>query len=544
MASHRFAASDSVGYPLPVYKTIFALLLLAAIQGDQTVFGRLGGEVDALVGAQATDVRIRIRAEVQLERDIGQPFGTVFEALDKDGSAVAGGYFSDAYSMFGQTTERNRLNCYVIDDRTAPCSESILRPFPDIPASRLIPLGGQLFAVPRMRLSPGVLELKGSGWQASQSALQLACEGFGGAQEVAGQVLMFCKQGVMYGKEIIFKPESGFEDKYFYYYADGVLIAFRYGDTDSGMRSLVRAFRWQPGQRSVSISDAFAAEELQIDYPLAFGTVCGRIVFALNTSPEVWALDGTFKRIFCGASGESWQAYCAMPFYDKLILGQYPSGSLFETDGTSVKPFRFPLPVLSDWPREAQCISVYRGELYAGLWPWGSVYRLRGSKWECVFRVIPQVPIRDEIAPYSTESERAGLVNNHWGQRVNSLVVHDNSLFASSMNKGGDPRGSAFVNSASAYGSVTRYTLPGSLGTTLRPGVTYEVEFSISKRFAILTVDGVVVDVCRGDFSAIAELKSIVWGSGIGGKFRGVIQKQQGWVTFGGGDPQPLPCKD
>lgn len=526
-----------------MFKLRCVLFLLAVTLVETNLMSCPCHAKDESVGCagEVKGLRVQIDAEVKLEEDIGQPFGSVFEAVDGNGRVIVGACLSDSYTMFGPAAERNRLHCFVIDNKSTPCAEVLPKPFPEIPASRLVVLAGRLFAVPRMRLSPQAVELEGAEWKVSSAAVELACENFGGAQEVDGQELLFSKQGVVYGDRVVFKPEKGFEAKYFYYYSEGVLIAFRYGDTDSGAKSLVRAYKWRPTQDAVVLEDAFASAELGIDYPLTFGTVGGRIVFALNSEPEVWALDGTFRRIFRGDARESWQAYCAMPFYDKLIIGQYPSGSLYETDGVSVVPFQTPLPMLTDWPREAQSIAVYRGELYAGLWPWGWVYRLRGSKWELAFRVVPQVPIRDEIAPYSKACERAGLINNHWGQRVNSLVVHDNSLFASSMNKGGDPRGSAFVDSVSAYGSVTRYTLPGSLGTKLTPGVPYALRIVVSERLAILTVDGAVVDVCRGDFSSVAELKGVSWGAGIGGKFRGVIQRQQGWLTVEGGDPKPLP---
>jgi hypothetical protein len=45
---------------------------------------------------------------------------------------------------------------------------------------------------------------------------------------------------------------------------------------------------------------------------------------------------------------------------------------------------------VADWSREAQTTTIYRGDLYAGVWPWGELWRLDTvtKKWRLAQRMF------------------------------------------------------------------------------------------------------------------------------------------------------------
>lgn len=68
----------------------------------------------------------------------------------------------------------------------------------------------------------------------------------------------------------------------------------------------------------------------------------------------------------------SFQLYTMLSYHDRLLMGQYPTGELFEIAGDEVRqipgwPPR--MPGASANAREAQTLAIYRGELFAGVWP-------------------------------------------------------------------------------------------------------------------------------------------------------------------------------
>jgi hypothetical protein len=150
------------------------------------------------------------------------------------------------------------------------------------------------------------------------------------------------------------------------------------------------------------------------------------------------------KKNLRATDGKSWQAYSVTRWYDDILIGQYPTGSLFTYNNEGLKPFEPPLPVpenASPSAREAQTIAIYGGDLYVGVWPWGELWRLDGNteEWKFVDRVFHSPEVSKVEAPYIGEMEGKEGDSNYWGQRISSLVPFNDALYIGTLNKQGKP---------------------------------------------------------------------------------------------------------
>ena len=125
-----------------------------------------------------------------------------------------------------------------------------------------------------------------------------------------------------------------------------------------------------------------------------------------------------------------------MQFDGKTLIGEYPTGRLFEFDGRTVRPSPLTPPDFSDGipnASESQTLAVHCGNLFVGYWPHAALYRYDGSHWK---EPITFFPSRTETFPHTKEAEAAGQIFNFLGQRVSSLISHEGSLYAITSNKG------------------------------------------------------------------------------------------------------------
>ena len=165
----------------------------------------------------------------------------------------------------------------------------------------------------------------------------------------------------------------------------------------------------------------------------------------------------------------SYQIYSGLNYRDKLLLGHYPTGEIYEYAGDQLVLKRgWPpvMPGVSRNAREAQTLAIYNGELYVGVWPWGEVWRYDGSDWHFVQRVFTHPAITDAVThPYEAETKQADTVYNLWGQRVTGLVPYQGSLIITTSSKGGDSLGIEirlpYQRAATRLRSHLSRTLPG-----------------------------------------------------------------------------------
>ena len=238
----------------------------------------------------------------------------------------------------------------------------------------------------------------------------------------------------------------------------------------------------------------------------------------------------------------SYQLYSTMAYHDRLLMGQYPTGRVFEYDGEKITD-------LTGWPprlegvvgssREAQTTTIYGGDVFVGVWPWGELWRYNpdSKAWTFMSRMFEHPAISDKIThPYDVENT-GGPVHNQWGQRVTSLVANGGDLFISTSAKWPcewDPKKFPFLapDKWKSYGTVHRMTMPGHLGaaTAWTDGPT-QIEFTISGAEITIAQDGkqLAKAAVPGPFgerlNAMVGVKDVTWGKGIYGPFSGRVIK-------------------
>jgi len=465
-----------------------------------------------------------VELTVALPEDVAQPLGSLFEVIDVSGRPIAGAFAPESSSLFGRSDGR-RVQFYVEPDSIPVISQRLPRPFADVPASTLFTFEDSLYAVTRPKLGSEVMVLDKTGWRPVSTRPDLARKGIQFIVSVQGKALVASDSGVEWGGSWVFRPEPELAQKYFYYYSSGTLIAFRYGDTDSGVRSRVSAYHWVPGDPEVNADLPFVSEDLDTDYPLCFGRIGDRIVFGTNSTKRIYSLNASgLKTIFEFSGPESWQGYGMVRYRGSLLVGQYPTGQCFSTDGRTVQqcPERLPLDTSQSW--ELQCFGFFGGRLVAGVWPWGQLFGFDGVSWTGLGRVFSAPAVEPVSSPFESSASSAGLEGNQWGQRINSVVGFQGDLFVSTMNKTGSSDGvHAAGGVAGEYGSVTRFKVANQLDWHFRWGHRVTLVFRIWRNRAEVLQDGSVVAVAKGSFENIKNAFRIRWGDGVSGEFCGVV---------------------
>jgi outer membrane protein assembly factor BamB len=130
------------------------------------------------------------------------------------------------------------------------------------------------------------------------------------------------------------------------------------------------------------------------------------------------------------------QFYSSTVYRSRTLVGQYPSGRIYEFDGERVFPSDMTPPAIISRGKpgfESQTLASYCGNLFVGYWPYGEIFRYDGEKWHEPIRLFSSPPSAE---PYKEAAESAGVIFNFFGQRVASLVPYQGALYAITSNKG------------------------------------------------------------------------------------------------------------
>jgi hypothetical protein len=486
----------------------------------------------------------KITITIERGRDLGQSFGSLFEATSGDGELVVGAGFQNAYNT-RYRADRHAIQFFVrpVNGKRELVTEELPRPSDNLTGAYLFGRDGAIYS------TYGGLKT----WDAKSRAWREAAES-GGTHEtmrVGSGELIFGNSTVTFnGRTIIEPPRKGSYQLFFY--ANGHLCfyhvnrgdkPYRFYENDEDGFSRLYACPWTPEQPNVDLSAAVTMRLPVVgETTFAWGRLGEQIVTGSNIGGFYVFEDGAWRMLLEPKLGTSYQLYSSLGFHDRLLMGQYPTGRVFEYDGKKITDLKGWPPVLtgvSASAREAQTAVIYGGDLMVGVWPWGEVWRYNpdSRQWMFMRRMFDHPALSDEIThPYDVEN-RNHAVGNLWGQRVTSLIPNGPDLFiATSAKSPFDWDAKAFPFLApdkwKSYGKVYRTTMAGHLAapTKWTDGPT-TIEFTIrgreiaihqdGKRLATTTLTGSLAE----QLDNVTALENVKLGDGIYGPFAGVSIK-------------------
>jgi len=488
-------------------------------------------------GSEAT----RIIVTVDRGRDLGQSFGSLFEATSDDGSLVFGAGFQNAYNT------RYRADRHAVQFFIRPTSGNRKMKTEELPRPNFELTGSYLFGRDGLVHSTyGGLKTwdsKSRNWRGSGSSHE--------RMRVGNATLMFVGSRVTFnGRTILEPPKEGSYQLFFYahghlcfYHVNRRGKPYRLYVSDEDGFSRLYACPWTPDQPRVDLSSAVTLRLPVVgETTFAWGQLGRQVVTGSNIGGFYVFEDGTWRTVRQPTLGRSFQLYSSLAFGDRLLMGQYPTGRVFEYDGKKMsEKSGWPpvLPGVSRSAREAQTTAIYGGDLFVGVWPWAEVWRYNpdSRRWVYMRRMFKHPALTDKIThPYEVEN-RKHPVANLWGQRVTSLIPNGPDLFISTSSKGVDkwkPEAFPFLapEKWKSYGKIYRATMPGHLAAATKwTGGPTKIEFIIrgaeieiqqdGKRLGTTTVTGSLAE----QLSRMKGLKNVKWGDGTYGRFAGTAIK-------------------
>ena len=498
--------------------------------------------------AAAKGTTMDFTTRIEFGKDIGQNFGSLFEVPTADGKFVIGAGFVGVYNTYHRM-DRYAVQLFVrpTDGQRAFSSERLPRPSDNKTGAYMYDYDGKLYAYTYEEKPFRCWNEETGAWDADPPRTD-------SRMRLGDGVLRFGSGNAYYNEEpLLTEPATGGYSRF--YYANGYLCfyhtdraagksGYRVHEQDSDGFTKIYACAWTPdSEKPIDISKAVVRTVKFIgETPFAWGQFRTEVLTCSNLG-GLYAFDGTEWKVPVEPDDKtSYQIYSMVNFYDRMLMGQYPTGELIEYDGENAT-------VLAGWPprmegvgpnaREAQTTTIYGGDLFVGVWPWAEVWRYNqdAGEWSLVQRMFTHPEITDETThPYEKECIALKLVSNWWGQRATSLVPAGDSLYVSTSTKGpGDWKPEyEFVGDDKwkEYGAVHRLKTPGNLSAPVqwKAGPT-DLGFVISGDELRITQDGTELGSAKlgAELAAgIAEaggLADVKWGSGVFGPFAGASLK-------------------
>jgi hypothetical protein len=420
-----------------------------------------------------------LTVEVDLGKDLGQNFGTLFEARDETGRLVFGAGFPAVYNSYYRS-ERNKIEFFYRPSKGADRFEIEPFPRPNALASTYVyDLGESLFVNHKTKID-GLVKFD------PESRTWTGVEGNdrhgASTATVGGKRLEYLNGEVVYDDKVIFDSPAHPIYRY-YYYGKSHLHFYRETKGEDGeVQKAVVAIPWTPYDDPLQ---ADIAREIVLDifmppeFPYAYGQI-GEEVLTCSNWGGLYAFNGTeWKILREPVENVSYQVYSMISYGDRLLMGQYPTGFFIAYDGNKIQ-------VLEGWPpvpnaaspsaRELQTSMIYRGELFAGVWPWAELWRLDPdtNEWKAMGRLFKNPDVHKRtVHPYEEEAKAAGVVLNQLGQRLTSMVRVDDGMVMGTSWKGGEsPLDEAMFGGLSSeqreeFGDVHRLEMPGALSAFL-----------------------------------------------------------------------------
>ncbi len=494
--------------------------------------------------AKGTDMNFTTR--IEFGKDIGQNYGSLFEVPTADGKFVIGAGFVGVYNT------HHRMDRYAVQLFVRPTDGQR-----EFSSERLPRIGNKtgtyMYDYDGKVYAHTYEEKPFCCWDATTETWDTDPARTDSRMHLGDGVLRFGSGNAYYNEEpLLTEPATGGYSRF--YYAHGYLCFYhtdRAGDgasrayeEDSKGFTKLYACAWTPeSEKPIDVSKGVVRTLKYVgETPFAWGQFRTEVLTCSNMG-GLYVFDGKeWKMPVEPDNKTSYQIYSMLNFYDRMLMGQYPTGELIEYDGENAT-------VLAGWPprmegvssnaREAQSTTIYGGDLFVGVWPWAEVWRYNQdtSEWFFVQRMFTHPEVTDETThPYEKECNAHKLVLNWWGQRATSLVPAGDSVYVSTSTKGpGDWKPELdFVGDDKwkEYGTIHRLKTPGNLSAPVqwKNGPT-DLGFVISGDALRITQDGTELGSAKLGpelAAAIAEaagLGDVQWGSGVFGPFAGASLK-------------------
>lgn len=462
------------------------------------------------------------------EADHGENRGSLFEITDAAGTPIAGAGYLGAYNTFPRS-DRDELQIFVRSLGSKANWEIERLPRVESTATGFYPfqVAGDLYVSTRNGSDPRVHR-----WDDPTSAWQ-EVEGVpNGSERIAGKNFHVSTDKVTWDGQVVLKPDDSYRFGE-HYFAEGKLILRVFRSDGQEPANMFRVYAWSPevSREPQSLADLTLNLPQPREFVYTFGQWRDHIL-AITNMGGVYRLRPTgWDTLRVPVPTVSYQIYCGLNYCDRLLFGHYPTGEIYEYAGEELelkKGWPPVLPGVSHNAREAQTLAIYNGELYAGVWPWGEIWRFDGTGWHFVQRAFTHPAITDVVThPYEAETKQSGDVYNLWGQRVTGLVPYRGSLIITTSSKGGAPweRKFPFLTDEQQldYGAIYRARVPGQFSVhapiTRTPT---RIELKHDGEFLSVLLNGTEA----GRISLSPELLkglaegSVRWGSGIYGPCR------------------------
>ncbi|MCA9436672.1 MAG: hypothetical protein KC978_12885 [Candidatus Omnitrophica bacterium] len=490
-------------------------------------------------GAALAEPKLDITVEVDFGKDLGQNFGTLFEGRDESGKLLFGAGFEAVFNTYYRG-ERNRLQFFVRPQDAE--GELSLKPFPRpegmIPSTYVYPVGEDLFVDYKTK-SDRLLKYDPDNETWVQP--DLGDRPGISASMVRGKRLEMVNGDVVYDGKVIFDPPDHPIYRY-YYYGQGHLFFYRETKREiDEIQKAVVAIPWTPYDEPL---EADIEKEIGMDifmppeFPYSYGQLGDEVITCSNWG-GLYAFDGeSWKVLRKPEEGVSYQVYTMITYGDRLLMGQYPTGYFIEYDGEDIT-------VLEGWPpvpegaspsaRELQTAAIYRGELFAGVWPWAELWRMDpdSNEWDQVGRLFTHPEVHDRtVHPNEEAAKEAGLVMNQLGQRLTSMVPFGDGLVMGTSWKGGetvlDPEEIKGLTKEqlAEFGALHFLEMPGNLEAVLpwsEEPVTLRFVVDDRKMAVFHEGEEIASAPLSSEISNTGSELDIHWGDGVFGALDGKI---------------------
>jgi hypothetical protein len=451
---------------------------------------------------------VQITTVVNFGDDIGQNFGTLFEARNAKGDLVAGAGFAGVYNTLFRH-DRHTLQFFIRPAEFSATVEALPRPSTDH-GCYLFDYNGRIYAA-RQLTDPLFRwwDQANRKWVEDPDFRPDITRNGDVVMNVAGKPLTCIDSQVQYdGKMLLDKPDVG--HYHHFYYAAGYLTFFHNNrDGTPPPFSRLYACKWDP--KTNQPLDLKSAAVLELTHPgetpFAIGQLDGKILNSSNRG-GVYLFDGKkWTELRTPQPTGSYQLYSMLNWNDKLLLAHYPSGHLHEFDGKTITELdQWPplMPGVSGSSREAQTTCIYGGDIFVGVWPWAELWRLdaNADAWSFVQRMFTKPALTTAVThPWDQEmldfNAKHGTTMdfNSWGERVTGLVPMGDSLYVSTSAKAPwarDDRLEFLTDEVlQEYGRVYRMTVPGVLSVPIQwSDKPTTLQFTIANGRMTITQDG------------------------------------------------------